>query len=915
MLNLNTTVTHVTKTEKVHLGRLKRLVRLKKIVLTKKRDDNEKPKENLHDMVKNYLKLLDGDGTHAVDYEFKNDGEYGRLYPVGMAAPYLPSDIRKYIVGPFYIDVDMKNAVFHEYRYLGERYGIPCKEVDEYIEDREAILERKRMTKNKMASMMNCKSWTNRDKFLKALHDWAYDQLVPALKVDPEFSDLWMAIDNSEDKKDNKEGRFLAYCTQTVERKILMVMCDFFEELGWTVGSLEYDGLLLLKEVGMEITPDLLNKCENKVRAELGIKIALVEKSMEVDEEFLEKNGLTLDDSDDEGDDDMEEADEDGALQEDIPEELKKAFYNPSHLAMAEAFTFLSDGHILYDGDTFWMFRSKWSDVPKAAVRRDLKEKMNGIWRDRIEQLKDKVSHETREKVENWLNVQLKKAKDGLNFLETDSHINSIINCLQSEVYDSTFADRSDSHPFFIGCDNGYVDIRDDTFHKHSKDVIITRNVGYPYFEGEADFDPAIYEQVKTYFAQVFPVEEERQLHQQFCGYSLRGDHPEKIVMIWKDKSGGGNGKSRTGNLLNITWGTYAKVGNNQHIYKPSRQAGQNEHNASAFAYVGCRLVLFEELDDSNTLDDKKFKHENGENAEGSGRPPHGKHDVVIKYTRKWILIFNDRCEPKFDTGDEACVGRMKVMPFRAKFFKTETEMEASDHPYKHLADPNLDDKFRKWRPYVLKWAIEGHRIYEKERFHHIPDSCKEWLTEVSKSVDNLEDFIEDNVEHTGDENDIILFKDVKLRMSPTLKRRFKNDDHTIKRLCEHMKGHRKDSDGPDGKRIKNFWRGYRLRPKGEEGSRQEPTKYMSPLPVFERIEREEEVMPPVSPEKVNSSLKRKEPPSPLPNYEGYAGTATNHPQIDRGGRDPEDTPRPMESIPQEVFDEVEREMRLKYHF
>ncbi|KAJ3022760.1 hypothetical protein HDV00_001358, partial [Rhizophlyctis rosea] len=257
--------------------------------------------------------------------------------------------------------------------------------------------------------------------------------------------------------------------------------------------------------------------------------------------------------------------------------------------------------------------------------------------------------------------------------------------------------------------------------------------------------DPVIYEEVKALLAKVIPLEEERHVFQQWIGYCLRGDHPEKLVVIFKDKSGGGNGKSKTCQLILRTWGTYAKEGNPQHIYKPSKQADQNCHNASVFGYVGARVAPFKALDDKNTLDTKTAKLRNGGNASGSHRNAHAKHDQVIQYSTKWILIFNDKCEPKYDTNDEAWMGRLMLIPFRPKFFNTETDMDASDHPYKYLGDVNLEDKSLKWRPYFLRWAIEGHAIYQKEKFCNIPTSCKEWLTEISRSVDNLEDFVEDN--------------------------------------------------------------------------------------------------------------------------------------------------------------------------
>ncbi|KAJ3030340.1 hypothetical protein HDV00_008980 [Rhizophlyctis rosea] len=411
-----------------------------------------------------------------------------------------------------------------------------------------------------------------------------------------------------------------------------------------------------------------------------------------------------------------------------------------------------------------------------------MKDNLNPLWIKRIEEQegkKDGVSP---------------SRSAGLLMLESDHGIDAIVNCFRSEVYDPTFHQRRDSDPNLLGCDNGYVDIRDGSFHPHCKDVLITRSVGYFYFESENDYDPAIMKEVEAFVNQVMPLSDELRFFQQYSGYCLRGDHPEKIVVIFKDKSGGWNSKSKTTELLKRTMGEYATGGKNQHIYKSSRQPGQNKHNASIFAYEGFRLVIFEELDDKNEVDTKKGKHEHGGNAVNKGRQPGSKHQEDVPCISKWIMVFNDKCEPKYDTGDEAFAARLCVIPFRAKFFKDAAAYEEYKGDYKHMADTNIDDKFARWRPYVLKWMMEGHQSYEREKFTIVPQEFKNWLADVAKAVENLEDWIEDNIEKTDDDDDRLTLVEIKARLPSEVKKRFKTKEHLIGRLKEHMEGFKADT-------------------------------------------------------------------------------------------------------------------------
>lgn len=278
--------------------------------------------------------------------------------------------------------------------------------------------------------------------------------------------------------------------------------------------------------------------------------------------------------------------------------------------------------------------------------------------------------------------------------------------------------------------------------------------------------------------------------------------------MVFKDKNDGDNGKSKFAQACLRAMGTYGKVGNREHIYKGTGFRSPSGHNAEVFAYIGYRVSIFEELDDKRDLDTKKAKDDNGGNSSISARPPHGRKDQVVPLNTKWIMIFNHGCQPNYDTSDKAFLERMIFLPFRSKFYECKQKLAESDLEHKFMRDPNIDERIMEWQPYILRWMIEGHRLYMQEGLADIPESCREYGQEVHRAVDNLDDWVHENL--VEDAEEIISLAAVKEKMPLALKRKFKNNDHMIERLNNYLGKCIIDS-GKGADRIRNGWKGWRF--------------------------------------------------------------------------------------------------------
>ncbi|KNC96069.1 uncharacterized protein SPPG_08461 [Spizellomyces punctatus DAOM BR117] len=500
---------------------------------------------------------------------------------------------------------------------------------------------------------------------------------------------------------------------------------------------------------------------------------------------------------------------------------LLHALTSPSHLGIARALAAKSEGDILFDGSNFWMFRKQWVIIADQVVRLFMKNTLNPQCEQYVTELYDRLSEEEDKDKKADILEQIRKVERGHKLLTTNTDIKSIISCLKTEVYNEGFLKCRDNNPNIIGCNNGYFDLRDYTFKQYTKDIFITHTVGYDYFERDEDFDPDTYQQVLGVVAQYFPEDDEREIAQIFSGYCLRGDHKEKIFCVFTDKSDGFNGKTKFAQMITIAMGTYATEGNNDHLYVSTRFSNQNGHNAAMFAHEGDRLAIYDEMDEKKTIDTKEMKRRNGGATRGKGCRPSSKEFEFVDFMTKMIMIFNNGNQPKYDTSDNPFLERMLVLPFRAKFLSP-AEYEKSEYQYKFLANPHIDERFSVWRPYILKWMIEGHKKYMEKGFNDIPAECRKWKEDVTKDVDNIEEWINEHIEKVDDLDCFVTTAEIRGKMDREIQEYFKGKKgHLVERLKVYLDNYVKESrlkidewnvDGTQkDKKFTDFFRGYMI--------------------------------------------------------------------------------------------------------
>ncbi|KAJ3144471.1 hypothetical protein HDU86_001803 [Geranomyces michiganensis] len=734
------------------------------------------------------------------EYAFSKSSvdQTGRLFSRGPSLQNFEgreNQFRQFLAAGRLHDIDQQSSFMTIVKHYLEKYLLPTEDVAYFLHNRDNILAERSMTKRAVMNLLLYEPRKIEDDLFRRIHTLLHTARVPRLQQD--FPLLWKKIKASRNARvvRNRAGSFLAQCTQTVENKITLSAMEFFERAGWHVSTLVFDGLMLLSWDDEPVPLELLREAERYVLESVGVPCRLLEKPLDVPGEFLARFDLVLSIA-------THPIRIDFAKVITLSSAKALAAATKSHVDFAKLTGVMSDGNFIYDGADFWQFTTNWRVVPMPCVRSFFDKVVAEAWTTDMKKICGHIQSINRTILEDGGRVT-KARRQHLEFLmqqkghidgvyavtKFNSAIKSIMECFQTEVYDGDFVKNLDTNPFYLGCNNGYLDIRTGTLHKYANDVLISKTVGYNYFDDDENSrNDALAKDWDSFVNKVFPIPGEQEIAQIYFGYCLRGDHPEKIFAVLKDRSGGFCAKSKVVQAIMTALGCNAKQGNNAHIYEDDSRGNQNGHNASAFAYVKVRLAVFEGLSDKKALDDKLFKDRHGGNSAGEFRHAYAKITETVYHHTKYVLIFNDKCQPKFGTHDEALLERMLVIPCRAEFLSAE-KYKDSTHPFKHLADAHIADKFSLWRPYILEWLLEGYRLYEEKGFNCIPASCKEWKDEVAADVHNLEDFVADNIDLLDDDGAYLTLEEAKGRMPASLIKTFKNNQHIIDMLSKHLPG------------------------------------------------------------------------------------------------------------------------------
>ncbi|KAJ3049525.1 hypothetical protein HK097_009499, partial [Rhizophlyctis rosea] len=440
------------------------------------------PKES-KTQLKRYLKQHKKGDTFDVTYN-RSIKNFGRLRASPEGLQTIQRNCRCYISAHYYHDVDIVNCAPTILLHLFQKFKLSSPTLEAYVQDRSKILEEHKVTKQDVISMLFSKRVWTKDPFFIEMHKDTYERLIPILQKDEFFGKIWAIVKKSQKKdyKDNKEGSFLSQSIYYLEDQVLMHMENFLDKHRWVTDVLCSDGLQVCRQPLVTLEQSLLDECSEYVFEQCGIRIAIKEKPMTVDADFIEEHGL-----------DMEDLGEDDPLAGELPSgEKELLFLQPifpelphldelARLAISEG----SDGAIarfvtMYWRHDFFVDDKHWYYFQDHIWKKDTSgHHLVNILMNELYDLFDERCQWR--KGADGVTQCLKSLKITLNSTKDCRNIRDACRTLFAMKDTETFLKSLNSNLHLMAFKNGVYDFKKDEFRKGRASDYISMQIQYDY--------------------------------------------------------------------------------------------------------------------------------------------------------------------------------------------------------------------------------------------------------------------------------------------------------------------------------------------------------------------------------------------------------------------------------------------------
>ncbi|KAJ3006688.1 hypothetical protein HKX48_009508, partial [Thoreauomyces humboldtii] len=234
--------------------------------------------------LKSYLSNKVGENRFQVEYVYsgKSHHEGGRLFARNNAGLQMfPKDIRAFIAGEYYDNIDTVNAMP---TILADAFEMLGMKVPKYLHDlvhnRDEFLKTTKKTKKQVLEALMTTYKSPNDPKLKSIHTKIYKVLVNKWRLDKGYeAALREHIEKSRvpEIKGTRKGSFVALVTQTYDNQVLKSLIEFFKK---DDVALVFDGMLVAKDPLRPTNQQLLDDLAVHVKATTGFSLKFVKKPM-----------------------------------------------------------------------------------------------------------------------------------------------------------------------------------------------------------------------------------------------------------------------------------------------------------------------------------------------------------------------------------------------------------------------------------------------------------------------------------------------------------------------------------------------------------------------------------------------------------------------------------------------------------
>jgi len=223
---------------------------------------------------KGMLNNLGNKKHNTVEYSKKNS--FGRLYAKGYAIQHCPKNVRNYICGEYYYDVDFVSCHPYILRKLMNDANFNNTFLDNYCNDREGVMKKLNF-KDKIEIFNIIYNKKLPTKYKGGLVELFHNKLYKWFELCVYNKNKQFYNKYKKNSPDNFMGSILSLYIQDKENELLMCLVDYFKSKNINVDILMYDGCMIRKNY--DINQDVLDDCSKYILEHTGFDMKLSFKS------------------------------------------------------------------------------------------------------------------------------------------------------------------------------------------------------------------------------------------------------------------------------------------------------------------------------------------------------------------------------------------------------------------------------------------------------------------------------------------------------------------------------------------------------------------------------------------------------------------------------------------------------------
>ncbi|MGO4268256.1 phage/plasmid primase, P4 family [Paenibacillus sp. TAF58] len=304
---------------------------------------------------------------------------------------------------------------------------------------------------------------------------------------------------------------------------------------------------------------------------------------------------------------------------------------------------------------------------------------------------------------------------------ESKQRISNMISLAQSEEGIPVTPAQLDGDQWVLNCTNGTLDLKTGELVPHQREQFMTNLISVEY---NPNADCPNWIKFLNRIMQDAQGNERPGLVeflQRAVGYALTGSIKEQVIFFLYGS--GKNGKSTFINTIKDLLGDYARQSSTETFMAKQSSGGATNDLARL---KGARLVSAVESEEGKRLAESLIKQLTG------GEPITARflHKEFFEFTPTFKIFFVTNHKPQIRNSDLGIWRRIRLIPFNATIRVDED-------------DKSLPEKLRDEMPGILKWAVEGCLMWQKDGLV-APEEVMNATNEYRDEMDTMSHFVRD---------------------------------------------------------------------------------------------------------------------------------------------------------------------------